>query len=92
MATIQSSDCGRETDSPILISVNIIKIEVTGIKKKESDKISAYIKQLMLSSDLKETAHLCDNEMLSAILCRYKRQCEKASSMNQKKDFSCWSL
>ncbi len=45
--------------------------------KKESDKISAYIKQLMLSSDLKETAHLCDNEMLSAILCRYKRQCDR---------------
>lgn len=44
--------------------------------KKESDKISAYIKQLMLSSDLKETAHLCDNEMLNAILCRYKRQCD----------------
>lgn len=28
----------------------------------------------MLSSDLKETARLCDHEMLNVILCRYKRQ------------------
>lgn len=43
--------------------------------KKEQDKISAYIGQLMLSSDLKESARLCDHELLNAILCRYKRQC-----------------
>lgn len=44
--------------------------------KKEHDKIKAYIQQLMLSSDLKEAAWLCDHEMLNAILCRYKRQCD----------------
>lgn len=44
--------------------------------KKENDKIAAYIGQLMLSSDLKESARLCDHEMLNAILCRYKRRCE----------------
>lgn len=43
--------------------------------KKEHDKINAYIRQLMLSSNLKETARICEHEMLNAILCRYKRQC-----------------
>lgn len=44
--------------------------------KKEHDKISAYIRQLMISSDLKEAARLCDHEMLNTILCQYKRQCD----------------
>lgn len=44
-------------------------------EKNEPDKISAYIHQLMDSSDLKETSRICDNEMLNAILCRYQRQC-----------------
>ncbi len=45
-------------------------------KKQEHDKIEAYIKQLTLSSDLKETSRLCSHEMLNTILCRYKRQCD----------------
>lgn len=44
-------------------------------QKGERDKISAYIGQLMLSSDLKESARLCENEMLNTILYRYKRKC-----------------
>lgn len=44
-------------------------------EQKEHDRINAYICQLMLSSDLKENARLCDHEMLNIILCRYKRQC-----------------
>lgn len=44
--------------------------------KKEHDKINAYIRQLMVSSDLKETSRLCDHEMLNTILCQYKRQCD----------------
>ena len=39
------------------------------------DKVSAYIHQLLLSSDLEETARICDNELLNAIMARYKRQC-----------------
>lgn len=46
--------------------------------KKENDKISAYIEQLMLSSDLKESARLCDHELLNAILCIYKRKCDSS--------------
>lgn len=46
--------------------------------RKENDKIAAYIRQLMLSSDLKESARLCDHEMLNAILCRYKRKCDSS--------------
>lgn len=44
-------------------------------QKKESDKITAYIRQLILSSDLKESARMCDHEMLNSILCRYMQQC-----------------
>lgn len=40
------------------------------------DKVNAYIHQLLLSSDLKETARVCDNELLNAIMARYKRQCD----------------
>lgn len=46
--------------------------------KKENDKITAYIGQLLLSSDLKESARLCDHELLNAILCRYKRKCDNS--------------
>lgn len=46
-------------------------------EKGEQDKISAYIQQLMISSDLKETSRLCGNELLNTILCQYKRQCDK---------------
>ena len=38
----------------------------------DHEKISAYIKQLLLSSDLKDAAKLCDNALLNAILGRYK--------------------
>lgn len=41
------------------------------------DKISAYIDHLIHSSDLQDSVHLCDHELLNAILCRYKRQCQE---------------
>lgn len=44
-------------------------------EQKEHDKIGAYIRQLVLSSDLKESSRLCDHEMLNSILCRYMQQC-----------------
>ena len=44
-------------------------------EQKEYAKISAYIRQLVLSSDLKESSRLCDHEMLNSILCRYMQQC-----------------
>lgn len=47
-------------------------------KAHEHDKIEAYIRQLMLSSDLNENARLCSHEMLNTILCRYKRQCDNS--------------
>lgn len=43
--------------------------------KKEHDKISLYIQELLQSSDLKESSRLCDHEMLNTILARYGRQC-----------------
>ncbi|MGN1315280.1 MAG: sensor histidine kinase [Lachnospiraceae bacterium] len=44
-------------------------------QQKEQDKITAYIHQLLLSSDLKEASHLCEHELLNSILCRYMYQC-----------------
>ena len=44
-------------------------------EQREHDKIDAYIRQLILSSDLKEVARLCDHELLNSILCRYMQQC-----------------
>lgn len=44
-------------------------------EKKEYAKISAYIRQLVLSPDLKEFSRLCDHEMLNSILCRYMQRC-----------------
>lgn len=41
----------------------------------DSHKVSAYIRQLLESSDLKESAKTCGHEMLNAILSRYRRQC-----------------
>ena len=41
----------------------------------EQDKVSAYIRQLNLSSDLKEFANLCDNKVLNTILSRYMQEC-----------------
>lgn len=41
----------------------------------ESDKIAAYLRQLMHSSDLQEMSRLCSHELLNAILCRYQRYC-----------------
>ena len=44
-------------------------------EQKEYAKISAYIRQLVLSPDLKEFSRLCDHEMLNSILCRYMQRC-----------------
>lgn len=61
------------------ILIHDIKKHLQSIKvlneKNDSEKIAAYIQQLMESSDLKETTKVCDNEMLNAILCRYQRKC-----------------
>lgn len=61
------------------ILVHDIKKHLQSIKllneRKESDKINAYISQLLDSSELKEPSRLCDNEVLNAILGRYQRQC-----------------
>ena len=63
------------------ILIHDIKKHLQSIKllneKNNSDKINAYIQQLMESSDLKETSKICDNEMLNAILCRYQQQCNE---------------
>lgn len=43
----------------------------------EQEKITAYIDQIIHSSDLQDSVRVCDNEFLNAILCRYIRNCQK---------------
>lgn len=45
-------------------------------EQNNPQKISAYIQQLLLSSDLKEVSRICDHEILNVILSRYKKQCD----------------
>lgn len=41
----------------------------------ETEKIESYISHLIAAPDLRETARICDNAMLNAILNRCQRQC-----------------
>lgn len=43
----------------------------------QAEKISAYIEQLVHSSDLQTTAKMCDHELLNAILGRFSCQCRE---------------
>ena len=47
-------------------------------EQHDHKKVSAYIRQLMQSSDLKESSRLCDHDLLNSILCRYKHQCNNS--------------
>lgn len=58
------------------IKQHLHSIEILN-EQGQSKKISEYIHQLMLSSDLKEISRICDHELLNAILSRYKRQCRE---------------
>lgn len=46
-------------------------------EKREYDKISSYIRQLSISSDLQEALVICDHKLLNAILCRYSQECRE---------------
>ena len=46
-------------------------------EEKDHEKISLYIQQLLLSSELKERSRICDRELLNAILSRYQRICSE---------------
>lgn len=41
----------------------------------ENEQITSYIDHLIHSSDLQESSHFCDNDLLNAILCRYSKGC-----------------
>lgn len=61
------------------ILIHDIKKHLQSIKllneSGETEKIESYISHLIAASDLKETARICDNAMLNAILNRCQRQC-----------------
>lgn len=43
----------------------------------ESQKIDAYINQITSSSSLYTALHLCNNEILNIILCKYHKKCQE---------------
>lgn len=45
-------------------------------ESKDSDKIAAYIKHLIQSSELQKNYNLCEHKILNAILGQYKKQCD----------------
>lgn len=61
------------------ILIHDIKKHLQSIKllneSGETEKIESYISHLIAAPDLRETARICDNAMLNAILNRCQRQC-----------------
>ena len=49
-------------------------------RNKEYDKITAYIDQIVQSSDLQESVRFCDNKLLNAILYRAKQQARSSDT------------
>lgn len=45
-------------------------------ENKDSDKIAAYIKHLIHSSELQKNYNLCEHKILNSILGQYKKQCD----------------
>lgn len=56
------------------IKKHLQSIELLNTQGKQ-EQISVYLEQLIHSSDLRESARLCDDRILNAILCRYQRYC-----------------
>lgn len=44
-------------------------------KQGEQEKVTSYINRIINSSDLRETAKFCENELLNAVLSCYMRRC-----------------
>lgn len=49
-------------------------------EKGDAEKISAYINQIIQSSDLQDSVRICDNNLLNTILYRIKQQCKASST------------
>lgn len=49
-------------------------------EKKETDKIAAYIRQIVQSSRLQDSVRICDNNLLNTLILRAKWQCEESGT------------
>lgn len=49
-------------------------------EKGDTKKITAYINQIIQSSDLQDSIRICDNNLLNTILYRIKQQCKSSST------------
>lgn len=46
----------------------------------EKEKITAYIDQIIQSSELQDSVRVCDNDLLNTIIIRFKQQCKKCDT------------
>lgn len=49
-------------------------------EKGNTEKIAAYIHQIIQSSDLQDTVRICDNDLLNTIFFRIKQQCKASGT------------
>ena len=49
-------------------------------EKGDAEKITAYIKQIIQSSDLQHSVRICDNNLLNTILYRIQQQCKASGT------------
>ena len=49
-------------------------------EKGNTEKIAAYIKQIIQSSDLQNSVRICDNDLLNTILYRIRQQCKASGT------------
>ena len=56
--------------------LSIAKLNENG----DTEKIAAYIDQIIQSSDLQDSVQICDNNLLNAIIFRAKQQCKETDT------------
>lgn len=49
-------------------------------EKNETEKIAAYINQIVQSSDLQDSVRVCDNDLLNTIIFRVKQRCRETGT------------
>lgn len=49
-------------------------------EKNETEKIAAYINQIVQSSDLRDSVRVCDNNLLNTIIFRVKQRCRETGT------------
>lgn len=79
--TVKYFDALHKQDEKQKILIHDIRKHLLSIselnEKKETQKITAYISQIIQSSDLQSSVRVCDNDLLNTIIFRVKQQCKE---------------